>query len=141
MAEGLLLDVIQKRGLQDRIDVDAAGTAGYHAGSPADPRTLELLQRVGAPAPGLSRRVTVDDFSRFDWIVAMDASNYQTLLQRAPKRHAAQIVMALAPIGGGDVPDPYYGGLGGFDTVHQLLVAAIDEWLPIWLEQSHDPIS
>ena len=131
MAEGVMLQKLKQRKLTDRFVVDSAGTAGYHQGESADRRTLEVLNRVGAPMPSLSRKVVDGDFQTFDWIFAMDSANYRDLLRRAPEQGRAKVCMLLEPCGGGDVPDPYYGGVDGFDTVYGM----VDEALDLWLER------
>ena len=129
MAEGVMKKHLNHRNLSDQFVVDSAGTAGYHAGEMADPRTLEVLEREGAPSPGLSRRVTDSDFFEFDWIFAMDQANLRNLLSRSPSGTSAEMALLLEPIGGGEVPDPYYGGKDGFDHVYDLVNRAVDLWL------------
>ena len=136
MGEGVMKMHLKKCNLSHRFEVDSAGTAGYHVGEQADPRTLAVLDQVGAPRPGLSRRVSASDFTDFDWILAMDQANYSTLLSRAPADAHANIVMALEPAGGGDVPDPYYGGVDGFDTVFSLLDQSVGLWVERMLESN-----
>ena len=129
MAEGVMLQKLVQRKLEDHFNVDSASTAGYHQGEPADRRTLQVLSRVGAPVPSRSRRVVDQDFEAFDWIFAMDTANYRDLQARAPSHCRAQIHKLLEPCGGGDVPDPYYGGVDGFDQVYGLVDDAIEQWL------------
>lgn len=132
MAEGILRKKLKERGLTEAFVVDSAGTAGYHAGGPADPRTLEVLRRQGALCDMTARQVRPDDFSTFDWILAMDRSNLVDLKAIARGGARATISLALEPTSHGDVPDPYYGGPGGFDRVYAMLDEAIDAWLDIW---------
>ena len=129
MAEGVMKMQVEQMGLSHRFFIDSAGTAGYHAGEMADRRTLAVLDREGAPRPGLSRRVEDADFTRFDWILAMDQANLRDLQNRAPVDGRARLALALEPTGGGEVPDPYYGGHDGFETVFQLLDASMRVWI------------
>ena len=129
MAEGVMLQKVAQRKISERFTIDSAGTAGYHQGELADRRTLQVLERVGAPLPTRSRKVVEGDFHSFDWIFAMDTANYRDLLARAPAQRRANIHKLLEWNGGGDVPDPYYGGVDGFDRVHTLVDAAISNWL------------
>ena len=129
MAEGVMKMQVEQMGLSERFFIDSAGTAGYHAGEMADRRTLAVLDREGAPRPGLSRRVEDVDFMRFDWILAMDQANLRDLQNRAPAEGHARIALALEPIGGGEVPDPDYGSHDGFETVFQLLDASMRVWI------------
>jgi protein-tyrosine phosphatase len=76
-----------------------------------------------------ARQVEASDFDRFTWILAMDDANLRDLRARAPAGCRATIHKVRAPVGGGDVPDPYYGGADGFDRVHGLLTEAIAAWI------------
>jgi len=129
MAEGIFLDRVRRRGWSDRVAIDSAGTAAYHAGEPPDPRTLAELGRHGIALDCRARQVQDDDFERFDWILAMDSSNFDRLRQRCPAERRDRVAMMLEPVGGGDVADPYYGGLDGFARNFQQLDRAVDAWL------------
>ncbi|MCB9662617.1 MAG: low molecular weight phosphotyrosine protein phosphatase [Alphaproteobacteria bacterium] len=132
MAEGILRARLRARGLTEAYTVDSAGTAGWHVGRPADPRTLEVLARHDALCPLTARQVAAEDFERFRWILAMDQSNLTDLQLRCPPALRDRLHLALAPTGGGDVPDPYYGGADGFEHVYRLLDTALDAWLARW---------
>lgn len=129
MAEGVMLKLLEERGLTDRFIVDSAGTAGYHAGESADRRTLAVLAREKAPVPSLSRRVQDSDFQSFDYILAMDQANFSNLAARKPEHCEAILALALEPVGGGEVPDPYYGGPDGFENVYTLLHGSLSLWI------------
>ena len=121
MAEGAL-----RRVLAAEHHVDSAGTGAWHAGNPPDPRGLATARRRGYDnSAQRARQVTADDFRTFDLILAMDASNLETLQQIAPPDTTARIRM-FHP--GGDVPDPYYGGDSGFDTVLDMIEEAALAW-------------
>lgn len=132
MAHGICLDRIDRAGLSDRIEVDSAGTAAYHAGEPPDPRTLATLRAHGLSLSHRARRVRPDDFTRFDWILAMDCANLRALRAAAPADTTAQIERVLQPVGGGDVADPYYGGPDGFEVNFAQLSRSIDAWIERW---------
>lgn len=134
MADALLRHKLKERGIADRYEVDSAGTGGWHAGEAPDPRTVAELRRRAVQPVGSARRVEDADFRRFDPILAMDASNLRDLASRCPKDQAHRLAMALEPTGGGDVPDPYYGGDGGFARVYDMLDAALDAWIDRWEE-------
>ncbi len=127
-AEAVFRGAVAREGLQHAIEVASAGTADYHVGKPADKRA-----RAAALARGVSleahrgRQVAVEDFSRFDYILAMDDENLRNLLARCPARYRdrVRLFLAFAPEAGrADVPDPYYGGPEGFEQVLDLCAAA-----------------
>lgn len=112
------------------IETDSAGTTGYHAGSPPDPRAQRIARRWGLDiSTERARMVTPDDFSRFDAVFVMDRSNLDELEAIRPleSRCRLELVMTLAPdYGVEEVPDPYYGGEDGFQRVIDMLEAAAD---------------
>ena len=75
------------------------------------------------------RRLTAADFERFDRLLVMDHANYRDVMARCPEAHAHKVALALEPTGAGEVPDPYYGGPGGFDHVYRLLSDAMEHWM------------
>ena len=120
---------IASRELPDREwVVDSAGTAGYHIGDPPDRRTCEAAARRGYDLSDLRARVIEPgDFERFDLILAMDRQNLNTLERHGPPQARTRIRLFLdyAPQAGVDeVPDPYYGGVNGFEHVLDLIEAA-----------------
>ncbi len=110
------------------LSVDSAGTANYHPGSPPDGRAQRAARKRAYELSGLrARQVRAADFATFDLILAMDRSNLQELLQRAPAQARAKIQLFLdyapeQPLR--EVPDPYYGGPRGFEDVLDLIEAA-----------------
>lgn len=110
------------------VEIDSAGTAGYHIGDPPDARSQEAGQRRGYDlAPLRARRVAAEDFERFDLILAMDRENLSDLRKRAPRSTHGKIRLFLefAPEEEtAEVPDPYYGGAAGFEHVLDLCEAA-----------------
>jgi protein-tyrosine phosphatase len=110
------------------VEVDSAGTAGYHIGAPPDPRTISAAHRRGYDMSPLRARVVEPrDFELYDLILAMDRENLSALHQRAPAHTLEHIRLFLefAPdTGVAEVPDPYYGGPNGFEEVLDLIEAA-----------------
>lgn len=127
MAEGLARKMAAERGLT--LLVDSAGTAAYHAGERPDPRTRQVLAEVGATFDGRARQVRREDFEQFDLIIAMDLANLENLKKLCPPSQVHKLHLALEPIGGGEVPDPYYGGADGFESNREMLVEALESWL------------
>lgn len=122
IAEGVLRHRAREAGLA--LEVDSAGTGAWHAGEPPDRRATAAARRQGVILEGRARQVAVDDFARFDLVLAMDRSNHRDLLARCPRPHVGKVrrLGEWDPRGGApDVPDPYYGGDEGFDEVFALV--------------------
>jgi protein-tyrosine phosphatase len=110
------------------LEVDSAGTAGYHIGEAPDPRMRAAAARRGYDLTALRARIVEpSDFTRFDLILAMDRENLAVLRRRAPEetRERVRLFLEFAPHGElQEVPDPYYGGPNGFEEVLDLVEAA-----------------
>jgi protein-tyrosine phosphatase len=125
-AEAVLRHRLAAAGLADRVEVDSAGTGGWHIGDPPDARSQHHAARRGYDLSGLrARRVAEDDFHRFDLILAMDEANLADLRRLAPARYAAEVRL-FAEV---EVPDPYTGGAAGFERVLDLAEAAAAVWV------------
>ncbi|MEY4748261.1 MAG: hypothetical protein RIQ60_475 [Pseudomonadota bacterium] len=129
-AEVVLRHRLQRAGLADRITVDSAGTHAGHSGEPPDERSTAHAGRRGYDLRGLrARRVTAADFAAFDLVVAMDADNLEALQRLCPPGQQQRLVRLLDYAPGSrqrDVPDPYYGGAGGFERVLDLVERGCD---------------
>jgi protein-tyrosine phosphatase len=130
-AEGAMRRIIAEQGLGDQIEIDSAGTGGWHVGAAPDARATATAARRGTALAGAARRFDPGDFERFDFVLAMDAENKRDLLAIAPDAAARAKVRLLREFdpdsrGAGDldVPDPYYGGDDGFEHVLDLVEAA-----------------
>jgi protein-tyrosine phosphatase len=127
-AEGVMRRIVREEGLEDRIEIESAGTGGWHVGAPPDARATEAAVRRGTVLEGAARRFEPADFERFDLILAMDRENHRDLLALAPDDEArAKVRMFRAD--GLDVPDPYYGGDDGFEEVLDLVEQAARDLL------------
>lgn len=129
-AEGVFRAMVDAVGLGRSVEVDSAGIGDWHVGESPDPRAQEAALARGIDIGGQrARQVRTGDFHRFDYVVAMDRSHRRALLRLAPDGAAARVRLFLdfAPqVGTRDVPDPYYGALGGFDHVFALIEAGAD---------------
>ena len=127
-AHGIFESLVQKEGLAHRIEVDSAGTHAYHVGEPPDSRSQEIALARGVDLSGQrARRVLPDDFLRFDYLLAMDRDNYRELQRICPTgmEDKLRLFMEFAPeYGVQEVPDPYYGGSGGFERVFRMVEEA-----------------
>ena len=129
-AEGVFRAKVAAAGLSDAISIDSAGTSGWHIGDPPDTRGQRAAERRGYDlSDQRSRKVRDRDFQDFDYIIGMDNSNFADLSSMAPRDAQEKISLFLefAPgIGKREVPDPYYGGPGGFDEVLDMIEVASD---------------
>ncbi|MET8474070.1 low molecular weight protein-tyrosine-phosphatase [Streptomyces sp. NPDC006422] len=132
MAEHVFRARVEDAGLGGLVEVDSAGTDGWHEGEGADPRTVHVLTESGYDAEHTARRFHRDWFARLDLVVALDAGHLHTLRRLAPTPEDAAKVRLLRSYDAGaapedlDVPDPYYGDLGGFEACLKLVEAAAD---------------
>jgi len=128
-AEGVARSLIERAGLTDRVELDSAGTHGYHIGAPPDRRAQKAAAGRGYDlSPLRGRQVHDFDFVRFDHILAMDRDNLALLLQAAPAqyRHKIRLFLEYADnFPEDEVPDPYYGGADGFERVLDMVEDAV----------------
>ncbi|MCE2611901.1 low molecular weight phosphotyrosine protein phosphatase [Flavobacteriaceae bacterium D16] len=121
LAEGILKSKVDTT----LIEVDSAGTAGYHTGNPPDPRSIAVARKYKIDiSRQRCRRFVREDFDRFDHIFVMDQSNYQDIMEIAEDSgHREKVKLLLEEIdtGPSEVPDPYYGGDSGFEYVFELI--------------------
>ncbi|MGR7811764.1 low molecular weight protein-tyrosine-phosphatase [Lacinutrix undariae] len=106
--------------------IDSAGTANYHVGKQADSRSIAVAKAHGINITAQrSRQFEVTDFEEFDYIFAMDSSNYQNIIALARNEKdikKVDLILNLDPtILNKDVPDPYYDSDSGFKNVYNLL--------------------
>jgi protein-tyrosine phosphatase len=130
-AEGVMRALVRDAGLEHAIVIDSAGTGGWHAGAPPDRRATAAARARGVTLEGAARQLTLDDFEDFDLLLAMDRENLAGIRAVAPSDEAAakaRLLREFDPDGAGapdlDVPDPYYGGPQGFETVLDQVQAA-----------------
>lgn len=129
LAENMFAHLAEQAGLGGQYAVDSAGTAAYHVGESPDARMRKVAAGHGLIYDGKGRQFEQSDFDAFDLIIAMDDSNQANILRLAPdSKDKAKVHMmrAFDPQGGprDSVPDPYYGGLDGFEHVYQIVARA-----------------
>lgn len=134
-AEGVLRAKLAAAGL--RVEVDSAGTHGYHVGEPPDPRSQAHAGRRGIDLSAQrARQLQAADFERFDWVLVMDEDNLARAAAICPPARRARLQLflphALGPHAPRAVPDPYYGGADGFETVLDLCEQAGDALIQRW---------
>ncbi len=138
-AHGVFLHKVIDAGLQAQIEIDSAGTAAWHTGKSPDERSQDFAARRGYDLSALhARQVCEADFYRFDYILAMDRANMDSLAEIAPN-DASATVSLLLNFGSStieEVPDPYYGGDDGFNAVLDLVEDASEGLLQA-LQREH----
>jgi protein-tyrosine phosphatase len=122
LAEGILASKLDPT----KFFVDSAGTAGYHVGELPDRRSIVTAKQHGIDITyQRSRKFIRSDFQTFDFIFAMDQSNYNNILSLATtakdRAKVHMILNQISPNSNSEVPDPYYGGDQGFENVYQML--------------------
>lgn len=128
-AEGVFRHIVEREGLESQIEIDSAGTGGWHAGERADARARAAAEERGIELSSIARQVTPSDFGRFDYLLAMDSSNFEHLRSMAEddeQRERVRLFRSFDPKAprGAEVPDPYYGGTDGFTQVFDMCEAA-----------------
>jgi protein-tyrosine phosphatase len=137
MAESVLTRRLAEAGLSADVEVDSAGTGGWHVGDGADRRTVSALQRRGYHSVHRARQFQRSDFASHDLVVALDEDNARDLHRLAPDADAAakiRLLRSFDPGADGDlaIPDPYYGTDHDFERALDLIEAACDglvDWL------------
>lgn len=137
LAETIFRHQVMAAGLEERFEIDSAGTGSWHIGELPDRRTREVALRHDCPTTQPARQVTPQDFEHFDVIIAMDRSNVENLRAwLGAKPEKVSLMMQWHPNPPCDeVPDPYYGELDGFEHVYELLVPACEGLLAAMKER------
>ncbi|MBP2039479.1 protein-tyrosine phosphatase [Streptomyces avidinii] len=130
MAEAVFRAHVATAGLDALVEVDSAGTGGWHEGDGADSRTIAVLEAAGYEQDHRARQFRSSWFARLDLVIALDARHQRDLRALAPTAQDAAKVRLLrsydpaATAAETDVPDPYYGPLDGFEECLELVEAA-----------------
>ena len=133
LAEGIL------KSKTKNIEVDSAGTAGYHIGKNPDIRSIEIGKKNNIDISSQrARQFSSNDFSKFDKIYAMDNDNYSKIISLAKNQQEINkvelILNEVFPNQFKSVPDPYYGGARGFENIYDLLNKACEK-----IASKHEP--
>jgi len=123
LAEGVLRDLAQKKGLN--WEIDSAGTGSWHIGDPPDHRSVKVARQHGVDISGLrGRQFGVADFQQFDRIYVMDLDNYRDVLRKA-RSEADRVKVQLLLANQQEVPDPWYDDKL-FEPVYQMIYKACE---------------
>jgi protein-tyrosine phosphatase len=122
-AEGIFRKLVVDAGRADEFNIDSAGMIGYHAGERADSRMRSAAKERGYMLDSIARRIERNDFHHFDWIITMDDMNFRDVNVMSPGSGAKIVPMCdyCEEHEETEVPDPYYGGEDGFQTVIDIL--------------------
>lgn len=127
-AENIMNYLLKEQQLSGQITCDSAGTSSYHIGSAPDRRMTNAAAAREIPMQGSARQFTAADFEAFELILAMDSENYRNILSLDPQGQYSGKVKMMTDFcsehAEREVPDPYYGGLDGFNHVIDLLLDA-----------------
>jgi len=136
-AQGTLEKIIKDKGLEDKIEVDSAGTSSYHVGEKPHPFTRKAAEEYGIHINHIARQFSSEDFEHFDYIFAMDHYNYEDILKLAKNPEHKKKVHLFRKFDPTikntnsipDVPDPYYGGYNGFQEVQKIILRTAENLL------------
>ncbi len=123
LAEGVFRAHVTAEGLSALITCDSAGTGDWHVGELPDPRTRQVARAHGLELTHRARQFTPADFEAFDYVLCMDNKNLSGVMGLAGgfRLPVVRLLRDYEPGGGGEVPDPYFGDLDGFEQGYQLL--------------------
>ena len=133
-AEGIMKRFVDKNELQEIIEVDSAGTSGWHEGDLPDERMREHGDARGYDFSSKARKFRKNDFDLFDYIIVMDDSNYNNVKSLANSNEQVKKIKMMTDFlvqnpHHNYIPDPYYGGSSGFELVLDLLEDASEGFL------------
>ncbi len=126
LGENLFRHKAEQAGVIHRYKIDSAGTGNYHVGEKPDRRMRQVAAQHGLKYSGHARQFQPEDFDRFHLIIAMDLNNQSELLKHAATfdmQRKVRLLREFDPLGGNtdEVPDPYYGGIDGFEEVYGIV--------------------
>lgn len=125
LAEGIFGHLVSEAGMAERFEVDSAGTGAWHVGERPDARASMVANQHGVELDSRARQLTEDDLQRFDYVIAMDRENLRNIERMADATSSEAEVHLLREFDrtaqGEEVPDPYYGGASGFETVYEMV--------------------
>jgi len=146
VAEGVFQNLITKNGLENVISCDSAGTAAYHVGSLPDKRMRKTALERGITLTHTARQLSDDDFAGFDYIMAMDESNFSNIREQSFRANGYYLpddkvyLYRLFDPERKDsviVPDPYYDGDSAFTDVYNIVKRSGEKFLEYLIEK-HD---
>ena len=134
-AEAIFIDLINQKGLNDCFFVDSEGTGSWHIGKKADIRMRIAAKKRGLEILSTARQINIEDFEKFNYIVAMDDSNFEDINDLKFRKSLSdfasikKIQNFRSVFKEKEVPDPYFGGEKGFDHVLDILEDSLSKFL------------
>ena len=134
-AEAIFFDLAKKKGLNDNFIVDSAGTGSWHIGKNADNRMRIAAKKRGVEILSKARQINAKDFEKFNYIIAMDDSNFENISHIKYKKSLSDFSSIIkiqnfkSVFEETEVPDPYFGGDGGFNNVLDILEDSVSGFL------------
>ena len=123
--EGVFQHLVNERGLQSYFQIDSAGTSAFHIGEPANSKSQWTANQHGVKLHSRASRFTAQDLEDYDLILAMDHDNLQNIQQLDRRGEYSEKIRLMRDFDpepeDGSVPDPYYGGIQGFENVFQIV--------------------
>ena len=139
-AHGVFQDIVNKAGLADQFCVESAGTIGYHVGEHPDPRATQMAASNNVNiSRQVARKVACTDYHQQSFILAMDYDNLKKLKSECPEQYQGKLELLLKyhpDANLEEVPDPYYGGPGGFGNVYEMIELACQNLLQ-YIRETH----
>jgi protein-tyrosine phosphatase len=136
VAEAVFMQLIRERNLTKKYTADSSGTSAFHIGAEPDPRMTITAEKNGTPMDHKAQQFKKEHFDEFDYIMAMDRSNYDNIVRMTQNQKLRGKVHLLrefddqAPSKQAEVPDPYHrGGLGAFDEVYEIVNRSCKKFL------------
>lgn len=123
-AEGVFRQLAEEQGLADKLRIDSCGTGNWHIGKTPDARAVGAAERRGIDISDLkARQIQAEDLDRFDYVLVMDRSNLADVREMWHQNGGTEprLFLEFSESGQAEVPDPYYGGEGGFERVLDLI--------------------
>lgn len=148
-AEGVFQHLVNERGLQAFFQVDSSGTSAYHIGEPANSKSRDVAGQHGVKLLSRASRFERHDLDDYDLIVAMDRENRANIRALDAQGEFTSKIRLLREFDpqpeNGEVPDPYYGGMEGFQNVFRIVKrsceALLDRLVPHIDQSEHDSAS
>jgi len=139
LAEAIFQTKVAQRKLDHLVEVNSCGTSNYHIGDPPDPRTIRNAKKNGVEINHRGRQLSPNDIDQYDFIIAMDKSNYKNILSidgATEQSHKISLLRNFSNEQDAEVPDPYYGEERDFQNVFDILDRSIDSFIA-YLQSNH----